>query len=283
MDRPGAVAAAAATASELGLAVDGAFVLHASNRITVRLLPADVVARVATTAHGAGDLEVRLASDLASVDSPVATLDRRIAPAVYEREGFAITFWTYYEARPTRDLSPMAYADALVRLHAGLRRIDLAAPHFTERVEEAAALIASPERTPGLRRADRQLLADTLMSVSRAIVERGIHDQLLHGEPHPGNVLDTASGPLFVDLETACRGPLEFDLAHVPEEVSRRYPGADGNLVAQCRVLVMAMIAAWRFDARDRLPGGRQAGGDLLSALRAGPPYPALSAMSGLD
>lgn len=121
------------------------------------------------------------------------------------------------------------------------------------------------------------------MSVSRAIVERGIHDQLLHGEPHPGNVLDTASGPLFVDLETACRGPLEFDLAHVPEEVSRRYPGADGNLVAQCRVLVMAMIAAWRFDARDRLPGGRQAGGDLLSALRAGPPYPALSAMSGLD
>lgn len=39
---------------------------------------------------------------------------------------------------------------------------------------------------------------------------------MLHGEPHPGNVLATADGLLFVGFETCCRGPVEFDLAQEP-------------------------------------------------------------------
>jgi aminoglycoside phosphotransferase (APT) family kinase protein len=99
-------------------------------------------------------------------------------------------------------------------------------------------------------------------------------EQLLHGEPHPGNVLDTKNGPLFIDLETACRGPVEFDLAHVPKEVSECYAGIDHALLDDCRVLVLAMIAAWRFDPEDRFPRRRQAARELLAALRAGLPYP---------
>jgi thiamine kinase-like enzyme len=115
------------------------------------------------------------------------------------------------------------------------------------------------------------------------IAGRGAAEQLLHGEPHPGNVLSTKDGPLFIDLETACRGPVEFDLAHVPNEVSECYAGIDHALLDDCRVLVLAMIAAWRSDPEDRFPSRRQAARELLAALRAGPPYPALRAISGLQ
>ena len=108
-------------------------------------------------------------------------------------------------------------------------------------------------------------------------------DQLLHGEPHPGNVLNTKNGPLFIDLETACRGPVEFDLAHVPIEVSECYAGIDQALLSEYRVLVLAMVAAWRLDPEDQFPSGRQAALELIAALRAGPPYPALGAICGLN
>src|SRR4029078_13472700 len=50
-----------------------------------------------------------------------------------------------------------------------------------------------------------------------------------------GNVINTTRGPLFVDLETVCRGPLEFDLAHVPRAVSDGYPSVDQGLPAETR------------------------------------------------
>src|SRR3972149_4828282 len=92
-------------------------------------------------------------------------------------------------------------------------------------------LVASRDHTPALADDDRALLSTTLRSLRRAIGDRGAAEQLLHGEPHPGNVLSTKTGPLFIDLETGCRGPIEFDLAHVPEEVSDRYPDVDHELL----------------------------------------------------
>ncbi len=94
---PRAVVAATSTASALGLRVDEAIVLHVSNRLALRLLPSDVLARVALATHQAAELEVEVAARLAATDSPVALLDPRVAPRVYERDGFAITLWTYYE------------------------------------------------------------------------------------------------------------------------------------------------------------------------------------------
>ena len=153
--------------------------------------------------------------------------------------------------------------------------------HFTDRVAEAQELVVRPGDTPALGEADRELLTSTLRDVTRAIANRSPAEQLLHGEPHRGNVLDTKEGPLFVDFETVCRGPVEFDLAHVPESVSDHYPDVDQGLLRDCRALVLAMVAAWRSDRSDRLPNGRRAGLQLIAALREGPPYPPLDAMMG--
>lgn len=265
---PRAVAAAMSTASSLGLTVDDAIVLHDSNRLTLRLLPCDVLARVAPVAHQVARFEVELAQRLADAGCPVAALEPRVEPRVHERDGFVVTLWTYYEPVTPRQVSPADYASALERLHAGMRTLDVPTPHVTDRVDSAQQLVASRDRTPALADADRELLGDTLRRLRRVIGERG-GEQLLHGEPHPGNVLPTKNGLLFIDLETCCRGPVEFDLAHAPEDVGEHYQGVDQHLLYECRILVLAMITTWRWDGDDQFPDGRQLGMEWLSQLRA--------------
>jgi hypothetical protein len=265
---PRAVGAATSTASALDLTVEDAIVLHDSNKLALRLLPCDVLARVAPVAHQVARFEVDLAQRLSETESPVAALEPRVEPSVYEHDGFVVTLWTYYEPLSPPEVSSADYANALERLHAGMRKLDVTTPHFTDRVAEAQQLVASRDRTPALADADRELLGDTLRSLRRVIGERG-GEQLLHGEPHPGNVLTTKNGLLFIDLETCCRGPVEFDLAHAPEEVGEYYPGVNQDLLRECRILVLAMITTWRWDAGDQLPNGRQLGTEWLSQIRA--------------
>jgi hypothetical protein len=261
------------TAAALDLTSGDAIVLHNSNKLALRLLPCDVFARVAHAGREVAWFEIELAQRLAEAGSPVAALEPRVEPRAYERDGFVITLWTYYESDTSVD--PADYTRALGQLHADMRGLDIAARHFTDRVAEAEQLVASCD-DPRLAEADRELLGATLRRLRRAVVDRGAVEQLLHGEPHPGNVLNTREGLRFIDLETCCRGPAEFDLAHVPEPVSRRYPGTDQELLLECRGLVLAMVAAWRFEPGDQLPNGQRAARELLQALREGPPWPAL-------
>ncbi len=272
-----ATAAAASVASAVGLAVGDVIVLHNSNKLTVRLLPCDVVARVAPVAQQVATFEIELAGLLAGTGSPVAASQPPWAePRAHERDGFVVTLWTYYEPAMSGAVAAAGYAAALSRLHAGMRTVDLPAPHFTDRVGEAQHLVETRHLTPDLAGGDRDLLGTALRSLRLAVVDRAAAEQLLHGEPHPGNVLSTKSGLVFIDFETCCRGPVEFDLAHVPEDVSQCYPGADQDLLSQCRGLVLAMVAAWRWDQADEFPDKHQAARALLSALRTGPPWPPL-------
>jgi aminoglycoside phosphotransferase (APT) family kinase protein len=266
---PRARAAALSIASSLGLAADDAVVLHDSNKLTLRLLPCDVLARVAPVAHGIARFEMDLAQRLAAAGCPVAALDPRVEPRVHERDGFEVTLWTYYPSVSSGGVAPADYAGALERLHTGMRALDVPTPHFTDRVDEARRLVADRDRAPALADADRELLADTLDDLRRSIGERAGAEQLLHGEPHPGNVLPTADGPLFIDFETCCRGPVEFDLAHAPDDVGAHYPGADQDVLRECRVLVLAMVTAWRWDREDQLPDGRRLGTEGLGRVRA--------------
>jgi hypothetical protein len=270
-----ATSAAIALAVAQHLPVDDAVVIHNSNKLALRLLPCSVFARVALIGQEVAALEVELALRLAGAASPVAALEPRVEPRVYERDGFAVTLWTYYEGAG-RDLgSSSAYANALRRLHMRMRDVEIATPHFLDRAAEAERLVTHPDETPALAEADRHLLLDSLRSSRERIRSRGAGEQLLHGEPHPGNLLSTCDGLLFIDFETCCRGPVEFDVAHVPEEVSAHYPDVDYVLLAECQRLVLAMVATWRWDVRDEYPHGHQHGRDTLILLRQGPPWPA--------
>jgi hypothetical protein len=276
-----AVEAGSSIATALGLRVDDAVVVHNSNRIVVRLTPCDVLARVRPLVDQTGDdLEVEVARHLVETGSPVAELAPRVEPRVYPRDGFAVTLWKYYEPVGSSDIGPTEYAQALARLHAGLRQFDLRAPHFTDRVAEAQTLVAEREQTPELLEPDRELLGDTLRRLSIGVSGVATAEQLLHGEPHAGNLLRTREGLLFVDFETCCRGPVEFDIAHglVPNEdgqtlrsadIAKHYPGANEDLIDQCRLLIWAMITTWRWQRDDQLPNRRYWRIEGLNQIRA--------------
>lgn len=262
-----AVAAASSLASSLGLQVDDAVILNNSNKLTLRLLPCDVLARVAPEDEQNAAFEIEVAQRLAEVGSPVAALEPRAEPRAYEFDGFVVTLWTYYEESGV--ISPADYARALEQLHAGMLKVEVVSPHFTDRVEEALQSLADRDHTPELVEADRELLSSTLQRMTRAIEERQPAEQLLHGEPHPGNLLNAEGGPVFIDLETCCRGPVEFDLAHAPDEVGEHYPGVDRDLLRECRILMLAIVTTWRWDRDDQLPNGRQLAAQWLGEMRA--------------
>lgn len=249
-----AIAAGRATASELGLPVEDAIVIHNSDRVALRLVPCDVLARVAPSGHLAdSEFEVEVAHRLTGVDAPVAELDPRGGLRVYVRDTFAVSLWSYYKPVKSK-IAPADYADVLMRHHSALRRTDLKAPHFTTRVAAALREVNDREQSPELPDADREFLSNTLRELSAAISSTETAAQLLHGEPHPGNLLNTRRGPLFVDLATCCRGPVEFDLAHSPEEVGEHYPRVDHDLIQRCRALSWALFSAWRWRRDDHMP-----------------------------
>jgi Ser/Thr protein kinase RdoA (MazF antagonist) len=279
-----AVDAARVTAAALGLHVGGAVVVHDSDRIAVRLTPCEVLARVAPSSwQAAMEFEAEVARRLAGTGGPVGELEPRVAPGVHLRDGFAITLWTYYEPvvadrrggavqeqlGMSSTLAPADYAQALVRFHASLRRIDLAAPHITVRIAGWTAEAGDPESTPDLPDPDRALLGDTFRRVGAVISGGRLGEQLLHGEPHPGNVLSTGKGPLFIDVGTCQRGPVEYDLAYVPDEVAEHYPGADQDLVHRFRILMLAGVTTMRWRRDDQFPHRDHWRIEALGRLRA--------------
>ncbi|MFD7888087.1 hypothetical protein ACFV3O_06305 [Streptomyces albidoflavus] len=88
-----AVAVARSVAASLGLPADEAAVLHDSNKLTLRLLPADTLARVAPADDQVAEFEVGLARRLTEAGCPVGALDPRVVPRRYHRDRYVDTLW----------------------------------------------------------------------------------------------------------------------------------------------------------------------------------------------
>ena len=218
--------------------------------------------------HEFAAFELKMAQELEGADSLVGLLDPRVEPVVHVRDGFAVTYWKYYEPLPASEITPDEYAQALEGLHAEMRQLGV--PHRTS-PNEWMTHTRSSGTVRGVRSSlddERELLTNALRSVRGAVVDRCTPEQLLHGEPHAGNVLKTANGMRFIDLETCCYGPVEFDIAHTPIEVGRRYRSADRLQLRDCRILMLAMIAAWRSDRDDDYSNGRKQRGLLINEIR---------------
>ena len=93
--------------------------------------------------------------------------------------------------------------------------------------------------------------------------------QPLHGDPHlDGNILVSARGPLFVDFEAACRGPVEWDLTSLGEDVANAYPRANVSLVRSLSSIRSLCVAIWCWMQPGRSPGVDQAARFHLRILR---------------
>ena len=149
---PRALAAAMSTASHLDLTVHDADVLHNSNRLALRLRPCEVLARVAPGDDQAARFEVELAQRLAEPGAPwllLILVSNRVCTSATASSSPCGP--TTKQGR-SREISADDYANALERLHAGMRTLDVTTPHFTDRVAEAQQLVASPQPHTGAGR-----------------------------------------------------------------------------------------------------------------------------------
>ena len=212
-----AVRAAVVVAAEHGLRVRDATVLKDGSNLTVELIPARVVARVATQTGTVRDAkeflsrELDVAGYLAAVGAPVVAPTGKLDPGPHERDGLILSFW---EVAP-RVEEPADPAAAAVTLHACHEALESYGGELAElgMLVEARALVERLADEETLRPPDAAFLALAGDHLLDRIQERGLPMRPIHGDAHLRNVISTPDGPLWADWEDAFSGPLEWDLA----------------------------------------------------------------------
>lgn len=246
--------AAVAVAREFGLSVTRAVMLADSNNVVVRLHPSPVVAKVGTGHHDSLQLELDVVRHLVACRAPVVAPATELPQRVHRFRGFALTFWRYQEDEGGDHLESQVFGRALFRLHEALATYPGVLPTYHKELEKVSDLLSEPRQCPALDAVDRQLLLSALRRFRGELADR-VDQWALHGSPHDLNVLAVRGEPRFIDFETACRGPLEWDLAHVGPEARAAYPNVlDARALAACAALVSVKTAAWcwaRIDHQD--------------------------------
>jgi Phosphotransferase enzyme family len=251
-----------------GIGAEGATILKDSNNTIVKLVPVPIVAKVGTSHFRDARLEslereLAVATHLADSGAPVVRPVRGVAPGPRRWRSVTLTLWQYAEPLDGVALGATAVSAA----HEALLDFPGSLPPFTLELEDARRLL-QPERSPALGAADRRFLRAVLDEVQAAVAASGRADTPLHGSPHAGNWLATAEGSLLLDFETACRGPIEWDLAALDDEAVDLFADVDDELIALLRRMRSLCVAARCWVEPDRAPEVFEAAHIHLKLLR---------------
>lgn len=185
-------------------------------------------------------------------------------------EGLTVTLWEHAHEIPDAALAPADIASALKHVHIALTDYVGALPSFSVALDDARALLA-PARSPALNPADRRFLLNAPSEFQTTAATPTVSRSRLHGSPHQANWLASADGPLLLDFETACHGPVEWDLAALDDDVAEFFPHANQALIASLRRLRSACVAAKCWVAPERAPEVGEAAQVHLKLLRCQP------------
>lgn len=264
--------AALGVAARLGLGPQRGVVLADRNNTIVRLVGTPIVAKVGTSHFRDCRLEslereVAVASHLAARGAPIVAPARAAAPGPHVWQRLNVTLWEYAEPRPAATVVAAETAAALSAVHRGLADFGGALPPFTVELDDAARLL-QPARSPALSRVDRRFLSTVVDELRSALTQPAVGWRPLHGSPHDANWLIGADGPLLLDFETACRGPVEWDLAALGDGVLTGFPEADRERISVMRRMRSVCVAAKCWVEPERAPEVREAAHVHLKLLR---------------
>lgn len=267
-----ALEVATEVAGELGIITTDPVVLQETNNKVVWLRPEPVVAKVAVRAHSQADLrlEFAVATELAASDAEIARPMPGTQPVVHPGTGFVVTFWERLDGADRVDVPAQELAGSLHRLHTALGRTGVSLPSFKVMLARAREVLDDDARMAALREEDRDFLRGAYDRGLLALEGVDLDGRRLHGEPHNGNRIQTSRGPRWIDFESCCFGPLEWDLAFQPPDVVRLFPEADPGLLALLRTLNSVRVATWCWGSAHH-PEMRRHGAQHLALLRSGP------------
>jgi hypothetical protein len=238
-------------ARRFGLEVREARLLRSTNNTVAWLRPYPVVAKIGAGRQRAFEIELAMATELSVLGAPVGSPAPELPAAVHAQDGFEITFWRYYPQPPETEIAAPQLAAALQNLHAACGRISdelkVRLPAYDEELKSVAAVLSDRARMAALPEQDRRLLRALLDRLWLRLQQQSppAAHRVIHGSPHPYNVLLVDGEPLFIDFETACVGPVEWDLAHTSPATVMHYPGVNTESLELCRNVVRLKTAAW--------------------------------------
>ena len=268
------MAAAAAVAREVGLKNVEPVVLHLSGRTTLRLAPFPIVARVLSAFSLEGMTpavrrELRVAEHLAARAAPTVRPTTDPSPGPYVIGEATVTLWTLVEHRKAKDRADaLAAGQALAAVHTALSDFPGRLPSFTQDFDSCTALLADANELRTLADDDRTFVASRLDALRRSLTLDRSRFIPLHGDAHLGNVLMTKGGAVWADLESVCRGPLEWDLTSLPHAARAAFPALDRPLFRQLSLLRSTIVVVWCAYHAERSPQLRAAGAYHLRRLR---------------
>ena len=191
---------AIAVAAKLGIVSDVPIVLAEGMSTVVHLRPSPIVGRVTRLTHLVRPVDgvtgtIALARALPGLVVPPSD---QVDPGPHVADGRYVTFWAYVEAVPA---TPVEAGSSLRAFHQEARRFGGKLRSFDPRPE-------------ALRIADLVggQAGAVLQAAAASIPLPQLAEQPVHGDAHLGNAL---AGGRWLDLDEACLGPPEWDLACV--------------------------------------------------------------------
>jgi len=224
------LAAAQAVAREHGVACDEAVRIAAGSNVLVHLKPAPVVARVMTATAVLHDdaeqwlaREVAVGAFLAERTDLVVPPSDILPPGPHVQDGLWMTLWKFvpHDAQaPPPD--PRQLGRSLRRLHAVLADFPGDLAPLSETRDWLERLLAELRPSPSLTQQDIDWLRFELDALTPAVFESPLPAQALHGDASMSNLLRTESGPVWIDLEDVCAGPVAWDISGLVTSASAR-------------------------------------------------------------
>jgi len=255
------------------MAATAPVILRDSNHTSIHLGPFPIVARVmaAPAVRGAGGRlgsELSVAKHLARAGAPVVAPSVDIPPGPHFEGDWAMTLWEYVAHRPAEEGDGPVAAEALREIHRALAAYAGQLPSFATALDGCRRLLLEETALPALDRVDKAFLLAEHDRLRGLPAMGAIVPGAIHGDPHLGNVLMTPGGPRWTDWESACVGPLEWDLASLPETALAAVPAVNRELLAVLGDLRSVCVAVWCWAEPDRAPEKREAAEYHLRRLR---------------
>ncbi|HME69357.1 MAG TPA: aminoglycoside phosphotransferase family protein [Myxococcota bacterium] len=234
--------AASLVGRRVGVEFDSADILALGRRTVIRLLPAPVVAKVAAgSCYRALEREVAVARHVAMAGGPADPPLDSLAVGPHREAEFAVTLWRYFPAL-TPPLDIEAGTSSYLQLREALDSYAGDLPDYAVPILECARALRSGS-VPRLTASQMDLLRRVLDAAPDRMAARDAVSRPLHGDPHLGNLLFTKDGPLWLDFESACRGPIEWDLSAFSE--SGLLPRHDAAALTVLRQVRSACVVVW--------------------------------------
>jgi Ser/Thr protein kinase RdoA (MazF antagonist) len=209
MEQRRSVEAAISALREAGFDIREWALLSVSHRVVVALEPCALVAKIAPRLATAKlERELAVARYCVAAGAPVVPPAERAGPYFTSMSAFSLWQCVRVVGSPSNDDACETY----LSLRGVLDSFPGALPDFREAIHAAYAALESGECS-GISGADARFLQGALAADLARLATFAWEPMALHGDAHPGNLALTSRGALWLDFESACRGPVEWDLS----------------------------------------------------------------------